>query len=55
MRQKVQEAVNVTILNNSSVTEVLGDKFVKGIKINSANQEKELAVQGVFVEIGLSA
>jgi alkyl hydroperoxide reductase subunit F len=53
MRQKVQEAVNVTILNNSSVTEVLGDKFVKGIKINSANQEKELAVQGVFVEIGL--
>jgi len=53
MIRKVQEAANVTILNNFSVTEVLGDKFVKSIKIKSANQEKELAVQGVFVEIGL--
>lgn len=53
MRRKVEEAANITILNNSSVIAVLGDKFVKGIKIKSANQEKELAVQGVFVEIGL--
>jgi len=53
MRRKVEQAANVTILNNSSVTAVLGDKFVKGMKIKSANQEKELAVQGVFVEIGL--
>ena len=53
MLRKVGEAGNVRILNNSSVIEVLGDKFVKGIKIKSANQEKELAVQGVFVEIGL--
>jgi alkyl hydroperoxide reductase subunit F len=53
MLRKIQEAPNVTILNNSSVLAVLGDKFVKGIKIKQANQEKELAVQGVFVEIGL--
>ncbi|MFH0917682.1 MAG: FAD-dependent oxidoreductase [Candidatus Omnitrophota bacterium] len=53
MCRKVQEAVNVTILNNSTVIAVLGDKFVKSVRINSANQEKELAVQGVFVEIGL--
>ena len=53
MRRKVQEAGNVTILNNSSVIAVFGDKFVQGIKIKSLNQEKELAVQGVFVEIGL--
>jgi alkyl hydroperoxide reductase subunit F len=53
MRRKIEEATNVQILNNSYVVAVVGDKFVKGLKINSLNQEKELAVQGIFVEIGL--
>jgi NADH-dependent peroxiredoxin subunit F len=53
MRQKLQDASNVVILNNSKVLSVLGDKFVSSIKIKSNDQEKELAVQGVFVEIGL--
>lgn len=53
MLRKVQESVNVTILNNSLVSAVLGDQFVKGIKIKQGDQEKEIAVQGVFVEIGL--
>jgi alkyl hydroperoxide reductase subunit F len=53
MLRKVEQAGNVIILNDSSVIAVLGDKFVKGIKIKSVNQEKELAIQGVFVEIGL--
>ncbi|MDD5130030.1 MAG: FAD-dependent oxidoreductase [Candidatus Omnitrophica bacterium] len=53
MLRKVQEAANVTILNNHSVVSVFGDKFVNGIKVKSPDQEKELAVQGVFVEAGL--
>ena len=53
MRQKVEAAGNVTILNNSQVTAVTGDKFVSAIKIKDNSREKELAVQGVFVEIGL--
>ena len=53
MRQKIEEAGNVTILNNSQITAVLGDKFVSAIKIRNDGREKELAVQGVFVEIGL--
>ena len=53
MRQKLQAAANVVILNNSKVLSVLGDKFVSSVKIKSNDQEKELAVQGVFVEIGL--
>ncbi len=53
MRSKVQALANVTVLNNSSVAAILGDKFVTGLKIKSAEQEKILAVQGVFVEIGL--
>jgi NADH-dependent peroxiredoxin subunit F len=50
---KVEKTANVTILNNSSVIAVGGDKFVKSIKIKIALQEKELAVEGVFVETGL--
>jgi len=53
MRQKLEAAANVVILNNSKVLSVLGDKFVSAIKIKSSDEEKELAVQGVFVEIGL--
>jgi alkyl hydroperoxide reductase subunit F len=51
--QKVKAAANVTIFSNSSVVAVLGDKFVRGLKIKSAGLEKEIAVEGVFVEIGL--
>lgn len=54
MQEKVKESDNATVLNNTRVTAILGDKMVNGIKIkNSAGKEKILAVQGVFVEIGL--
>ncbi len=53
MRKKVEEAANVSILNNSKVIAVLGDKMVNAIRINHKEQEKTLNVQGVFVEIGL--
>jgi alkyl hydroperoxide reductase subunit F len=53
MRRKIEEAGNVKILNNTCVLAVSGDKFVKSIKIKNVDQENELAVQGVFVEIGL--
>ena len=53
MLQKVQEANHVEILNNYQVSAVLGDKFVRSIKVKNQQQEKELAVEGVFVEIGL--
>lgn len=53
MQQKLMAAANVVILNNSKVLLVSGDKFVSSIKIESNHQEKDLAVQGVFVEIGL--
>jgi NADH-dependent peroxiredoxin subunit F len=53
MRRKVEEAGNVRILSNTYVLAVFGDKFVKGIKLKSVNQEKELAVEGVFIEVGL--
>ncbi len=53
MREKVTAEKKVSVLNNSQVTAVLGDKLVTGIKIKAEDKEKTLSVQGVFVEIGL--
>ncbi|MBL7157701.1 MAG: FAD-dependent oxidoreductase [Candidatus Omnitrophica bacterium] len=60
MQDKVEGAGNVTILNNTRVTEVMGDKMVTGIKIKvylpagrENEKEKTLTLQGIFVEIGL--
>ncbi len=53
MRQKVQDSKIVTVLNNTQVTAILGDRMVNGIKIKRDNKEGILSVQGVFVEIGL--
>jgi len=53
MLQKVEKAVNVEILNDSSVLAISGDKFVNSITIKSGEEEKRLPVEGIFVEIGL--
>lgn len=53
MREKVESSPNVTVLNNARITAVMGDKMVSGIKITRQEKEEALAVEGVFVEIGL--
>lgn len=53
MRQKAEEHNLVRILNNTQVVAITGEKFVKGIKIKKEGKEELLAVEGVFVEIGL--
>jgi len=53
MREKINESKLVTVLNNTQVTAILGDKFVSGIRIKKEGKEEQLALQGVFVEIGL--
>lgn len=52
-QEKVKESEKVSILNNAEVLAVLGNRMVSAIKIKVKDREKELAVQGVFVEIGL--
>jgi alkyl hydroperoxide reductase subunit F len=52
MRQKVESAPNVEILNNGVTREILGDQFVRAIKVEQSGVLKELALEGVFVEIG---
>jgi len=53
MREKIRVDNKVSIFNNSRVKEILGDSFVQAIKIEEGKEEKILAVQGIFVEIGL--
>jgi len=53
MRKKVIACDNVVVMNDSKITAVLGDIFVAGVRIKSGSKEKEIPLQGVFVEIGL--
>ncbi len=47
--EKVCAKENVRVVKNAVIEEVLGDKFVKGLKL----ADQTLDVTGVFVEIGL--
>lgn len=54
MREKVANNAKVTVMNNASVSEIKGEKMVRAIKLKTNGAEKEIPVQGVFVEIGLT-
>lgn len=53
-QEKVKSSDKVEIIMMANAKEVLGDKFVTGLKYEDRNSKeiKELEVQGVFVEIG---
>lgn len=53
MIEKIQSSDKVTILNNSKVIAVLGDKMLSSIKIEQNGKQQEIKVAGVFVEVGL--
>jgi len=52
--QRVKSLKNVEIILNSAVSKISGEKFVKAITIEDVNtkEPKELAVDGIFIEIG---
>lgn len=50
---KVLEHENMTALTNAQPTKILGETLVTGITYTHDGEEKEMAVQGVFVEIGM--
>ncbi len=47
-QEKISKIEKVTIILNAQIEEILGDKFVSGVKYNGII----LPVQGVFIEIG---
>jgi thioredoxin-disulfide reductase len=50
--EKVKNNSKVEIHFNTETTEILGDKFVTGIKYKQDNEEKELKINGIIIEIG---
>lgn len=52
--EEVRKNDKVQIINNAQTKEILGDKFVTGLKYKDSvsGEEKEIAIGGVFVEIG---
>ena len=52
--EAVKKDPKMTLISNASTTEIIGDKMVEGLryKDTETGEEKELSVQGVFVEIG---
>ncbi len=58
LQEKAKELGNIEILLNTATREIKGDgKKVVGISISdrNSNQEREIALDGVFVQIGLTA
>ncbi len=54
MQEKLAGASNVEIMNNARVTEVRGDRFVTGVVVEQGGARREIPLQGVFVEVGLT-
>ncbi len=53
LKGKVKEERKISVITEARTTEILGSKTVSGLKYEQRGQEKKLAVQGIFVEIGL--
>jgi alkyl hydroperoxide reductase subunit F len=53
MQEKIRGSKKVSILNNTQIIAILGDKMVKAIKVKTGEAEKTIPVQGIFVEVGL--
>lgn len=53
LKDKVQADKKIQVIFNAKTKEILGNKMLNGLKYKQAGKEKTLAVQGIFVEIGL--
>ena len=52
-QERLQKQKNIKTIPNTTVTEILGNETVAGIKLDQKFQNKDtLEVQGVFIEIG---
>lgn len=53
MQRKIKASAKVEILLRTKIKKIQGDKFVKGLVIETQEKERKIPVQGIFVEIGL--
>lgn len=52
LQEKVKQNPKIEVLMNADTKEIIGEGMVSGLKYEQNGEQKELAVQGVFVEIG---
>jgi thioredoxin-disulfide reductase len=48
----LEDDPKIEFILNAQITEVLGDKMVSGFKYTQDGEEKELDIDGIFVEVG---
>jgi thioredoxin reductase (NADPH) len=48
----LEKAENVRFLMNAQVTELLADKRLTGVRVKTAEGERELSVEGLFISVG---
>lgn len=51
-QEKITDHPKVKIYYKTEIKEIVGDKFVTGVKYKDSEGEKEMEIGGVFVEIG---
>lgn len=51
--EKVKASSKIVLINNARTTAILGDGTVSALEYERAGKRERLAVQGIFVEIGL--
>jgi len=53
LKERVLAEKKISVITNAVTKEILGDKFVRALKYEQQGQEKELKVEGIFIEVGL--
>ncbi|MBD3380039.1 MAG: FAD-binding protein [Candidatus Omnitrophica bacterium] len=53
IREKVMSSDKVTVMNSSTILEISGNGLVGGVSVQTPAGRRDLAVEGVFVEVGL--
>ena len=53
LRRRVAELPNIEILPGARITEIVGEEKVSALRFRRDGEEGELAVEGIFVEVGL--
>ena len=53
LKDRVLKDKRISVITGAKTKEILGNKFVTGLKYEQSKKEKELKLEGVFVEIGL--
>ena len=52
LKEKIEKNSKIEIMCHTVISEIKGEKKVEGIKYKENDEEKEMDIQGIFIEIG---